>query len=364
MRSILGTGILLLAMAASLPALAAPPETSPAVTEAARARVKEGIALYGKKKYDRAHAAFLQAYALSKNTTLLINLGLTSLKLGHPLQAAGFFNRFVKEAKDATPEQKARADKGLADARMALGAIDVMAPEGAEISVDGEVVGRAPLGGPIDVLPGRHEVTSTTTAGTKSETVTVGLGAIAKARLGAQGRAAPPPNAVLEPEHGSSRPTPAAATPGASADESASSGIFAPPATAWPVYAIGAVGIVSFTTAIVLGGIGANADHNVTNASDALARNGKGPESCLAPDPAIAATCSTLASGKRTSSDVKAPFAATLAVGAGATLFALGWYFFAPKATATTSKDSPSAVRVTPLVSPVGEPGAMLDLVF
>ena len=45
MRSILGTGILLLAMAASLPALAAPPETSPAVTEAARARVKEGIAL-------------------------------------------------------------------------------------------------------------------------------------------------------------------------------------------------------------------------------------------------------------------------------------------------------------------------------
>ena len=367
MRSLLRTGILLLAISASAPALAAPPETSPAVTEAARARVKEGIALYGKKKYDRAHAAFLQAYALSKNTTLLINLGLTSLKLGHPLQAAGFFNRFVKEAKDATPEQKARADKGLADARTALGAIDVTAPEGAEVSVDGEVVGRAPLGGPVDVLPGRHEVTSTTTAGAKSETVTVGLGAIAKARLGgAVGRAAPPPNAVLEPEHGASQ-TPTStrsAAPSAGDDDASPSGIFAPPATTWPVYTMGAVGIVSFTTAIVLGGIGANADHNVTNASDALARNDKNPGSCLAPDPTIAATCSTLASGERTKSDVKTPFAATLAVGAGATLFAVGWWFFAPKAGATPSKESPAALRVTPTVSPQGDPGAVLDVVF
>jgi hypothetical protein len=346
-----------LAVTVSRGALAAPPETSPAVAEAARARVKEGIALYGKKKYDRAYAAFLQAHALTKNTTILINLGVTALKLGHPREAAGHFDRFLKEAKDATPEQKARADKGLADARSALGAIEVTAPESAEISVDGEPAGRAPLLAPIDVLPGRHEVTSTTNAGTKSETVTVGMGAIAKVRLAAQGRTAPP-NAVLEPERGTYAP-PAAAAPASS--EESSSGIFAPPATTWPVYAMGAIGLVSFTTTIVLGGMGANADHNVTNATNALARNGKGPESCGAPDASIAATCSTLASGQRTSSNVKTPFAATLAVGAGATLFAMGWYFFAPKA---QSAEPHGAAHLTPSIGPRGEPGASFEVSF
>jgi hypothetical protein len=366
MRALVRTGAFVLALAVSRGALAAPPETSPAIIEAARARVKEGIAMYGKKRYDRAHAAFLQAYALSKNTTLLINLGFTSLKLGHPLEAAGYFNRYLNEAKDATPEQRARVDKALSDARRALGAIEITAPEGAEITVDGEVAGRAPLAAPVDVLPGRHEVTSTTTAGTKTETVTVGLGAIARARLATPGRSAPP-NAVLEPERGPSSPAnapPAPQTP----EEPASAGIFAPPETTWPVYTMGAVGLVSFTTAIVLGGIGANAGHNVTNAEDALARNGKGPQSCAAPDPTIAATCSTLASGRRTSSDVKTPFAATLAVGAGATLFALGWYFFAPKAGAkepsATTTTTTSTTVFTPLIGPHGEPGATLEVTF
>lgn len=360
MRAALRAGILLLAMTVSRGAFAAPPEQSPAAAEAARARVKEGISLYGKKKYDRAYAAFLQAYALTKHTTILINLGVTALKLGHPREAAGYFDRFLREAKDATTEQKTRADKGLADARQALGAIQVTAHEGAEISVDGEPVGRAPLLAPIDVLPGRHEVTSTTTAGTKSETVSVAQGAIAKVHLAAQGRPAAPPNAVLEPERATSGSAPAAAAAPAS-DEHSEPGMFAPPTTAWPTYALGALGLVSFTSAIVLGGIGANADHNVRNATDALARNGKGPESCVAPEATIAATCSTLASGQRTSSNVKTPLVATLAVGAGASLFAIGWYFFAPKA---QSAERHGAARLTPILGPRGEPGASFEVGF
>ena len=236
MRAALRIAIVVMVATATRGVTAAPPapvaasESSPAITDAARARFNEGVSLYGKKKYDRALAAFLQAHALAKSPAVLINLGMTSLKMGRPLQAVRYFDRFQKESTDATPDQKSRAQKGLAEARRSLGAIEVIAPESAELRVDGEPVGRAPLPSSIDVLPGRHEVTSTTTSGTKSETVAVSVGSTVKVRLAAQ-RPSAPPNAVLEPEPG--------ASPSGSSDSSApadpassdgkTSGAFTPP---------------------------------------------------------------------------------------------------------------------------------------
>lgn len=378
MRAVLRCGFLVAAALATRGALAAPPpptstaETSPAVTDAARARFNEGVSWYGKKKYDRALAAFLQAHALTRSPAVLINLGLTSLKMGRPLQAVRYFDRFQKEAKDPTPDQKSRAQKGVMDARRSLGAIEVTALEGAELGVDGEPMGRAPLASSIDVLPGRHEVTSTTTSGTKSETVTVAVGAVVKVRLVAQ-RPSAPPNAVLEPEPAAapSGSSDSSSSPAGSASaDGASGGFFAPPETSWPVYAAGAVGLVSFTAAIVLGGIGTNADRNRANAADALTRNGKNPDTCFDPasagDPTIAGTCTTLRSGQGTSAGVKTPFVATLAIGGGAMLFALGWYFLAPKRHGSTEVVGAlgGPLRIAPLVGPRGEPGASLDLAF
>jgi hypothetical protein len=371
MRAALRIGIVMMMATVARGAIAAPTatsESSPAITDAARARFNEGIALYGKKKYERAHAAFLQAYGLTKNPAVLVNLGLSSLKMGRPLQAARYFDKFQREAKDATPDQKARAQKGIAEARRSLGAIEVTAPESAEVSVDGEPVGRAPLASPVDVLPGRHEVTSTTTAGTKSETVNVAALSTVKVRL-AQ-RATAPPNAVSEPDHGASTSAASDSPSGPmgppASTESEASSVFSAPQTSWPVYAAGAVGLASFTAAIVLSGIGANANRNVTNASDALTRNGKSPDTCSDPasaaDLTIASTCSRLRSGQRTSDDVATPFAVALGIGAGATLFALGWYFFAPKAQGST--ETMGAVRITPQIGLRGEPGASVDLRF
>ncbi|MDB5218981.1 MAG: hypothetical protein JWO86_6908, partial [Myxococcaceae bacterium] len=249
-------------------------------------------------------------------------------------------------------------------------AIAVTAPESAELTVDGEPVGRAPLASPIDVLPGRHEVTSTTTSGTKTETVTVALGTTAKVLLAAQ-RPSAPPNAVLEPDRGASA-SPSSESPvspsGPASRTDEATGVFSPPATTWPVYAAGTIGLASFTVAIVLSGIGTNADRNVTNATNALGRNGKSAAACSDPasagDPTIASTCSTLSSGQRTSNDVKTPFAVTLAVGAGTTLFALGWYFFAPKAHGSTETTGALPLRVAPTVGARGEPGATVDIRF
>ena len=350
--------VVLLALALSVvaPVVAhAEPPASPAVADAARARLAEGLRLYKQKRYDKAQAAFLQAYALTKSPPVLLVLGLTTSKLGKPLEALRQLEQFQREAKDPTPEQKTRAANAIAEAKAQLGAIEITAPEGTDIAIDGEKAGRAPFAAGVAVLPGKHTVS----AGGETKTVEVNAQGVAKATLGASSRAAPPPSAVVE----NSNETPPVDRPPPPPREAP--GFFSPPDSMAPVYAAGAVGVASLTVAVVLGGIGANADRNVSNANDALTRKNKSPGACtvagVGADPSIGQTCASLASAHKTQDDVKAPFVVALAAGAGTTAFALGWYLFAPKAGADGA--DVKRLEVTPVVSPTGA-GMRIRVVF
>lgn len=323
-----------------------------AVEDAARARTEEGVRFYAKRQYDRAMASFLQAYGLTRSPSLLLNMGLTSLRRGDPLRAARLFDKFLKEAPDAPEAQRAKARSGLVDARQRLGAIEVQAPEGAEITVDGEAAGRAPLAGPVDALPGKHVVTATTSSGSRSESVDVTLTTVAKVHLVAP--AAPPPSVVSAPEeHAVAKEEGRAPSPA----NPEAPGLFAPPAHPAPAYVAGALGVASLSVAIILRSVGANADRNVDTATEALARSGKTLSACRKPDATVASACESISTGTSTSSSVQTPFVATLVVGAGATVFALGWWMFASKASAE------ARTRVVPTVGTTGA-GAQLDLAF
>jgi hypothetical protein len=333
-----------------------------AMNEAARLRFNEAVKLYTKKKYDKALAAFVQAYALTKNPAVLVNLGLTSLKLSDPLRAARFFSQYLNDtSSSASGDIKTRAQNGLAEARKSLGSVEIAAPEGADVTIDGEAAGRAPLVAAVDVLPGRHTINATTASGTKTEQVEATAGVTTKVRLGAPGPATPPPNAASEPE----QRAPAEARPPAAPPPPEAPGFLSPPNSVAPVYVAGLVGIASLTAAIVFSGIDANAARNTSLAIDALARNGKDPSECTrAVDPTLASTCSSLASAQRASNAVKAPFIATISVGTGALAFALAWYLFGPKSV-TEGKDARGPrPRITPEISAHGEPRASLDLRF
>ena len=121
---------------------------------AARARFQEGVDFYDKGQYENARAAFLQAYALRKHPAVLLNLAQSSLRANHTLDAARYFQQYLRDSTGLTAAQRADAEKSLAEARQKLGHIEVTALPGAEISVDNERVGTAPLAEPIDVDPG------------------------------------------------------------------------------------------------------------------------------------------------------------------------------------------------------------------
>src|SRR6185369_12768087 len=104
-------------------------------------RFQEGVEFYDKKQYEQARAAFLQAYALRKHPAVLLNLAQSSLRSNHPLEAAKFFEQFLREATSASAAQRSDAERGLREARTKIGRIEVSAPAGAEIILDGERVG-------------------------------------------------------------------------------------------------------------------------------------------------------------------------------------------------------------------------------
>ncbi len=87
----------------------------------ARARFREGVTLYDEGRYEAARAKFKQAYALKQHPDVLLNLGWSSLKSGHPQEAEEAFSNYLRDAKDAPPAKRAEAEKGLAQARAAGG---------------------------------------------------------------------------------------------------------------------------------------------------------------------------------------------------------------------------------------------------
>lgn len=151
-------------------------------TATARVRFQEGVELFDKGQYDRARAAFLQAWALKKHPAVLLNLAESCLKSNHPGEAARWFSKYAREATDITPAQKAQAERGLAEARKRDGRLDVLATAGTEITVDDERAGSAPLAEPYDVDPGAHVVR---VKGEADQNVTVAAGQTLTLRFGA-----------------------------------------------------------------------------------------------------------------------------------------------------------------------------------
>jgi hypothetical protein len=244
------------------------------VTAMARSRFKEGVDFYDKGQFDQARAAFLQAYALKKHPAVLLNLAWSCLKSGHALDAEHYFKQFLSEGKDITDKQRADANDGLSQSRSKIGRIEVMAPPGTEITIDGDRVGAAPLAEPVPVEPGAHTVTfkgADTATETQSVSVLGGEKAVIRNRKaapaaepsgGGGAAAAPAPAASTPPPAETAAETPAPSTEeprpsphpkkGQEVSSSAGTSVFSAPDNLVPVVVGGVVVAASVGVAIAM----------------------------------------------------------------------------------------------------------------
>jgi len=332
----------LLAQSVALPAWAQQPADDPVTTQA-RARFKEGVEAFDKGRFEEARLSFLQAYTLKKHPSVLLNLAQSSAKSNHPLEAAGYFKQFLKEATTASPQQKKDAEKGLEEVRAKLGRIDVVAPAGTEITVDDQKVGAAPVEA-VDVEPGQHTVKG----GTQTAVVTAVVGQKTKADLSPTTPATPVEPAKPEPV----KPEPVKPEPVVKKDASLTTA----PDPMWPVYVglgVGAAGLVSaIIFAVFKSSAQSKADEVAQNIRVNAGKYGIPAQgACNNPTPSIQANfanaCSTLRSNNE-NIDTDATIANVSLVVMGVGFVGAGLYYLLgpkPSEAATDTKSSSALPR-------------------
>ena len=135
------------------------PAEDPAVVEAGE-RFDRGVAYYDQGDYGAALAEFLRAYELTDYWGMLYNLGQVSQALERKADALTYFEGYLAGGGgEIAAERRAEVEGQLVRLRSQLAQLRVTVDaDGAEIRVDDEVVGTAPLAEALYLEPGPHVV--------------------------------------------------------------------------------------------------------------------------------------------------------------------------------------------------------------
>lgn len=126
----------------------------------ARAEFAQGVELFKEGKYVEAAAAFQRAYALKPAYKLLFNMAQAHAAAQQYDLALEEFGRYLAEGgDDVSVERRDEVVKELERLRPLVGYVEVEAPDGLLVRVDGADKGRTPLEGKLLVTVGKaHEV--------------------------------------------------------------------------------------------------------------------------------------------------------------------------------------------------------------
>jgi hypothetical protein len=266
-------------LAGTLVALAASPaRADDKATRDAQARFVEGIARVKKGDFEAARLSFTEAYSVLRKPEILWNLALSEEKSGHVVEALGHFKELGREGAAADDREKAK--KHIETLMAQTGHLEVVAPSGAKVEVDGAPAGVTPLAEAVDVVPGKHHVV----AGAKSTDAEVRAGEVEHVSftvVESGGTPAPPPTVTppVSPPSSPSRepatgPQPVAHEP-SHGDESS-----APMARTVTVISLGTLAVAGGVLGVVLGA------SSQSSANTAASLRGSDPTACTGIQPA------------------------------------------------------------------------------
>ncbi len=168
--------------------------TASAGDAAAQARklYEKGRALADAGKWDAAYSEFRAAYAWLDHWQIAGGVGDAAFALGKYPEAIEMLTKHLEGATNLSGAERADLEKRIAQSKQKCGILKIAGPAGADVKVDGALIGKLPLTKDLYALPGSHTVEVTSPAGTEKKTVEVAAGKEASTGGGSSGGAGGP----------------------------------------------------------------------------------------------------------------------------------------------------------------------------
>jgi hypothetical protein len=116
--------------------------------------MRRGVEAYKKGEFESARVSFARAWSLAKHPAIAANLADVETRLGHFREGAEHWSFYLKNA--PTDRDRSDGEEGLAECRKHVARLEISASGHAVVSLDGQVVGEAPLPAELWVEPGEH----------------------------------------------------------------------------------------------------------------------------------------------------------------------------------------------------------------
>jgi PEGA domain-containing protein len=118
-----------------------------------------GVDAFRAGNYEEARIAFAECYQIMPKSDVLRNLSISEIQSGHYVSAARHLKQLLASPGDLPSNVRDEATNRLAQAEAQIGQLAIgVDVAGAEISIDGSVVGRSPLADNWYIEPGQHEI--------------------------------------------------------------------------------------------------------------------------------------------------------------------------------------------------------------
>lgn len=133
---------------------------NPPPQDVAGEHFNRGLELARAADYDGSVAAFQAAYEAAPHYSVLYNLAQSYIGLGQPVEAVSSLEHYLEEgAEQIDAQRKARVLELIGQQRRRIGFFEIeVAPEGAEVIVNGRNVGTSPLKGPLALAMGTYGI--------------------------------------------------------------------------------------------------------------------------------------------------------------------------------------------------------------
>lgn len=127
---------------------------------AARQHFDKGVAAYEERRFSDAVEEFETAFKLSRAFKILFNIGQVNVALGRPVEAVDAYDRYLKQGGATIAAERRKEVQIEIEHQIArIGTLVVRTtPGGADVRIDGALVGKSPLPRAVRIAMGRHTV--------------------------------------------------------------------------------------------------------------------------------------------------------------------------------------------------------------